>query len=136
MSEPNEKPRLLIDSGWKDKVDREKEQLQSELKESFQRNRDIPPADFTLHCTSLATQALIFLGVIENPMTGQTEQDLEQARFLIDILAMLQEKTKGNLTDDEAASLEHLLGELKLEWVRTLNRKPGEKNPSGTNPQA
>ncbi|MCC6150246.1 MAG: DUF1844 domain-containing protein [Planctomycetes bacterium] len=75
-----------------------------------------------LHCVSLGTQALIFLGAIANPQTGEMQADLEQARFLIDTLVMLQNKTKGNLTPEESKSLENLVGDLKVEWVKALNK--------------
>ncbi len=119
-----EKPKLIIDSGWKDKVHREKAELEEGLKKSARRETDLPPVDFMLHCASLATQALIFLGVVKDPMTDKINVDLEQARFIVDTLAMLQEKTKGNLSAEEDESLQHLLAELKLEWVKALNRKP------------
>lgn len=122
----DERPKLIIDSDWKDKVQRDKEKLDEELKKSSRRETDLPPVSFMLHCASLATQALIFLGVVKDPATDEVIQDLEQARFIVDTLAMLQEKTKGNLTAEEEESLKNLLGELKLEWVRALNRKPGE----------
>lgn len=126
---PEERPKLIIDSDWKEKVQRDKEQLDEELKKSARRETDLPPVNFMLHCASLATQALIFLGVVKDPMTDNVVEDLEQARFIIDTLVMLQEKTKGNLTAEEDESLKNLLGELKLEWVKSLNRKPGEKHP-------
>ena len=125
MSEPDcpdGKPKLVIDADWKEQIKRDKDQMEAELKKSFERKTDLPPADFMLHCASLGTQALIFLGAIAHPETGELVVDLEQARFLIDTIVMLQAKTKGNLSPDEAKSLENLIGELKVEWVKALNR--------------
>ncbi|CAG0929782.1 hypothetical protein PLCT1_01131 [Planctomycetaceae bacterium] len=119
---PENKPKIVIDSDWKDQVKRDKDQLEAELKKSFERKTDLPPVDFMLHCASLGTQALIFLGAIAHPETGEIVVDLEQARFLIDTLVMLQAKTKGNLTIEEAKSIEQLIGDLKVEWVKALNR--------------
>ncbi len=96
--------------------------MEEELKRSFERKTDLPPADFMLHCASLGTQALIFMGALAHPETGQYVVDLEQARFLIDTIEVLQAKTKGNLTPEEDQSLKNLLGDLKVEWVRALNR--------------
>ncbi len=124
---PNEKPKLVIDSDWKDQVSREKAQMEAELKKSFERKTDLPQADFMLHCASLGTQALIFLGTLAHPETGETTVDLEQARFLIDTLGILQVKTKNNLTPDEDKSLQNLIGNLKLEWVQALNRPTGAR---------
>lgn len=119
---PEDKPKIVVDADWKNQVQRDKDQIEAELKKSFERKTDLPPADFMLHCVSLGTQALIFLGAIAHPETGQMHTDLEQARFLIDTLVMLQAKTKGNLTPEEAKSLENLIGDLKVEWVKSLNR--------------
>ncbi|HRJ78609.1 DUF1844 domain-containing protein [bacterium] len=119
---PDKKPKLVIDSDWKQQVEREKQQMEEELKRSFERKTDLPPADFMLHCASLGTQALIFMGALAHPETGQYVVDLEQARFLIDTIEVLQAKTKGNLTPEEDQSLKNLLGDLKVEWVRALNR--------------
>ena len=57
------------------------------------------------------------LGKIAHPMTGKTEKNLEQASFVIDLLAVLQEKTKGNLTDSEARLLDNALRDLRLNYV-------------------
>ncbi|MBV6516616.1 MAG: hypothetical protein HPKKFMNG_02302 [Planctomycetes bacterium] len=119
---PDKKPKLVIDSDWKQQVEREKQQMEEELKRSFERKTDLPPADFMLHCASLGTQALILMGALAHPETGQYVVDLEQARFLIDTIEVLQAKTKGNLTPEEDQSLKNLLGDLKVEWVRALNR--------------
>ena len=53
--------------------------------------------DFNFFITTLALQASISLGQVPNPATNKTEEDLTQAKFLIDTLGVLQEKTKGNL---------------------------------------
>jgi hypothetical protein len=62
-------------------------------------------------------QAWIALGAIPNPMTDKTEEDITQAKFLIDSLEMLEKKTKGNLEKEEAEMLEHLLYELRMAYV-------------------
>ena len=110
-----EKPKIIVDSDWKEQAAQEKEKL---AKEAGPEQRGLPPADFVTHCASLATQAMIFMGAIANPLTGQPDVDFEQARYVIDTLAMLNEKTKGNLEPDEETTLESLIGELKLIWVQ------------------
>jgi hypothetical protein len=57
------------------------------------------------------------LGKIAHPMTGKTEKNLEQASFVIDLLAVLQEKTKGNLSDSEYRLLDNALRDLRLNYV-------------------
>ncbi len=77
-----------------------------------------PPVDFSSFVVSLATQALVLLGEAVHPEAKDLEINLEAARQIIDIIALLQEKTKGNLTNEE----EHLIGEvltsIRLAYVR------------------
>lgn len=84
----------------------------------------IPPVpDFKFFISTLSLQATIFLGQIPNPVTQKTEEDLSQAKFIIDTLGMLQEKTKGNLAKDETDLLENLLYELRSVY---LSKTKGE----------
>jgi hypothetical protein len=71
----------------------------------------------------LSTQALIALGEIEDPADGERQSDLRAGQQLIDIIAMLQNKTRGNLDADEARLLEAILFELRMKYVE-LARKP------------
>jgi len=76
------------------------------------------PSSLVALVTGLGAQAQILLGVIENPITKQKEEvDLERARNFIDLLAMLDEKTKGNRTDEESAFLDRILADLRMRWV-------------------
>lgn len=61
------------------------------------------------------------LGKVENALTHQTAKDLAAAASTIDLLAMLQEKTKGNLATDEDALLQQVLRDLRLAYVQELN---------------
>jgi hypothetical protein len=100
-----------VDESWKDTVAKEKESLKAN--EGF-----IPPEpDFSFFITTLSLQASIALGKIPNPGTNQKENNPEQAKFIIDTLAMLKEKTKGNLSKEEDSLLENLLYELRMEYV-------------------
>jgi len=78
----------------------------------------LPPVDFTGFVVGLAQMALVHLGEVADPATGEVRADLEQARHTIDILDMLQEKTRGNLTPDEATLLRTVSADLKLKFVR------------------
>ena len=71
------------------------------------------------------------LGKIAHPMTGKTEKNLEQASFVIDLLAVLQEKTKGNLTDTEARLLDNVLRDLRLNYVSD-NSAPASSTPDSS----
>jgi len=78
----------------------------------------IPPKpDFSFFITTLSLQASISLGQIPNPATNKTEEDLTQAKFLIDTLDMLTEKTRGNLNIEESKLLENLIYELKNLYI-------------------
>jgi hypothetical protein len=77
----------------------------------------LPPVDFTTFVLSLGSSALMHLGDVERPQTGKVEKDLALAKHTIDLLSMLQDKTKGNLTAQEAQLLESLLFDLRLRYV-------------------
>jgi len=73
--------------------------------------------DFATLIFSFATSALINMGLAPDPMTKKTQKNLELARQNVDILEMLKEKTKGNLTPDENTLIENLLTEVRLRFV-------------------
>ncbi len=70
---------------------------------------------------SLAAGAMQHLGKTMNPLTNKIEKNLEAAQATIDMLDMLEAKTRGNLSDREAQLLKHVVGDLKLNYVETLN---------------
>lgn len=79
--------------------------------------RALPPVDFQTLVISLGSSALLQLGEVEDPQTGRAERDLVMAKHTIDVLAMLQEKTQGNLTPPEERLLQSLLFDLRLRFV-------------------
>ena len=74
-------------------------------------------ADFSTFVYSLNAQALFYLGKLPNPMTGKYEKDLKTARYLIDTLDMLFNKTKGNLDENESKLMTNILYDLKMFYV-------------------
>ncbi|MBI5971112.1 MAG: DUF1844 domain-containing protein [Deltaproteobacteria bacterium] len=78
----------------------------------------LPPLDFSTFVLSLSTSALMNLGLVENPVTKKIEKEMPMARQTIDLLALLQEKTKGNLTKEEAKLLEDVLHELRVWYCK------------------
>lgn len=78
-------------------------------------------ANFIQFISGFAVQTLVHLGRMSNPMTGKTAVDLPNARFSIDILGILQDKTKGNLTSEEDEYLSNLLRDLRMEFVTVSN---------------
>jgi hypothetical protein len=76
-----------------------------------------PPATFDFLIHTLFTQALMALGRVPNPITGKTHTNLETARHFIDTLSMLETKTAGNLTTEEARLLEEIQHQLRMLWM-------------------
>lgn len=74
-----------------------------------------PPATFDFLIHTLFTQALMALGRIPNPITKQTHKNLASARHFVDVLTMLGEKTRGNLTEEERKVLEEMQHQLRMQ---------------------
>ncbi len=77
-----------------------------------------PPMTFGTFLISLASSAVFHLGEAPHPETGKTEKDLPLAKQTIDLLAILQEKTRGNLDDEESKLLQSLIYDLRLRFVQ------------------
>jgi uncharacterized protein DUF1844 len=93
---------------------------ESDQYEQATENEDypLPEINFPTFIFSLNSSALVNLGVIEDPATNQKAKNLPIAKQTIDILGMLEEKTKGNLLDDEANMLKTMLYELRMLYVK------------------
>jgi hypothetical protein len=79
------------------------------------------PASFLSLVMSLASNAAASLGMMPHPVTGESGVDLETAKHWIDVLGMLEQKTKGNLDRQEALTLENLLADLRMQYVSFTN---------------
>lgn len=86
--------------------------------ESAESQEFMPPLDFSSIVFPLYTQALIKLGLLEDPKSNQLETNLEYAKRLIDLLDLLKDRTKGNLEPDEENFLEAILSQLKLHYLQ------------------
>ncbi len=139
----------FIDESWKESAAQEKERLESvtqkaksasvgaSSKETGPRTAEgseLQPAsretssaaseqDFIQYISSLAYQAMIFLGEISNPVTNQLQRNLEQAKFIIDTLILLQQKTNGNLTEKESDMLNTAAYELQVKYVEIAKKE-------------
>ncbi|MBM4044928.1 MAG: DUF1844 domain-containing protein [Planctomycetes bacterium] len=111
MPDPVEKK---VDSAWKQQAQAEKAESGADEK---QERPPLPQPSFNLMVSGFATQALVALGEIQHP-SGHTAQDLEMAKYSIDCLQVLEDKTKGNLTDGERKFLEATLYDLRMRYVR------------------
>jgi len=78
----------------------------------------LPEIDFASFIFSLSTSALMHLGELSDPLTQKREKNLPLAKQTIDILGILKEKTKGNLTPEEEKLMENLLTDLRWRYVR------------------
>ncbi len=90
-------------------------------------SEEVPPGtapriDFPSYILSYYTQGLVLLGEVPNPYTNKKEEDCEAARHTIDILSMLEEKTKGNLTREEDQLLGSVLYELRMKFMAKTSR--------------
>ena len=74
-------------------------------------------ANFSTLVLSIGSSAAMALGLAPNPMTGETEKDLDLARFNIDLLRMLRDKTKNNLNADEQKFIESIVTDLQMKFV-------------------
>jgi Domain of unknown function (DUF1844) len=78
----------------------------------------LPKIDFSTFVLSINSSALVQLGLIEDPGSGQKTKNLPLAKQTVDLLAMLEEKTRGNLTSDEENILKNILYELRMLYVK------------------
>jgi hypothetical protein len=78
---------------------------------------DLPPADFTMLVNMLVTNAMVFLGQMPAPGSQQYMRNLPQAQHMVNLLMVLREKTRGNLTPDEDQMMQDLLPQLQMAYV-------------------
>ncbi len=93
--------------------------------------RALPDIDFATFVLSLASSVLVALGEMENPESGKQERDLALAKQTIDILAMLEVKTKGNLGAEEEKLIQGLLYDLRIKYVDVHKRAAAEHAEAG-----
>ncbi len=82
--------------------------------------KDLLPLDFPTFILSLSTSALINLGVLENPVTKKMEKEPRIAKQTIDLIDLLRQKTKNNLTEEEARLMDNVLHELRLLYCKVV----------------
>lgn len=123
--EKRQEKKIIVDEDWKKEAQREKEVLaaqeEAEKKKAETekaRRGPLPKGDFAALISTLATQALFALGLLQVQGEGKREPDLELARYNIDMLETIEEKTKGNLTEQEKQVLENTLNQLRMDYVK------------------
>ena len=90
------------------------------------------PASFASFMMSIASNAASSLGMMEHPVTHKREVDLELGKHWIDVLGMLQQKTRGNLLPQEQQILEGLLADLRMQYVSLTNSAPAKASRTYT----
>lgn len=129
----NTGPKIIVDSDWKSQAQAEKEKLAAAERAKQPPARPAPPGtnpedagaepqgppepNFEELVRTLAMQALMYLGAFPEPETGRRMVSLEAAQFNIELLSMLETKTKGNLNEQESRFLTQMLHELRMQYV-------------------
>jgi len=122
-----ESSKIVTDENWKEQAQREKEKLSQEEKNTTPTDQaaepaapagSLPPADFTTLMNSLLIQVMFCLGRLGAPDGSAPEINLDLAKHHIDLMEVLEEKTKGNLSDDESKKLALALHEARMQYVQ------------------
>ncbi|MBW1936536.1 MAG: DUF1844 domain-containing protein [Deltaproteobacteria bacterium] len=113
----DEKGELKEEKKKEDAAKERKQESREPQKEERQR-APLPEVNFNSLIFSLSSSALLHLGEIADPQTGQKKKDLALAKHTIDTIAMLEEKTRGNLDEEEKRFLASILTDLRLRFVK------------------
>jgi hypothetical protein len=123
---PAEPEQTVVEAPADEEVDPAVPEEEEELNEAELADaRD--PASFVNFLMSIASNAASALGMMEHPVTHQRDVDLELGKHWIDVLGMLERKTRGNLSKQEKQMLEGLLGDLRMQYVSLQNATPKPK---------
>lgn len=141
MTNPSgEAPKIIVDSDWKSQAQAEKDRLAAEesKREASAGSRGapgdpnaLPPADFQSLVGMLVTQALMYLGGVADRRTGQAVFDPDLSRFYIDLLAVLEEKTRNNLSEAESKDLLGAVHELRSRYVELVQMVARQASAGG-----
>jgi len=123
--EKKQEKKIIVDEDWKHEAQREKEILaakeEAEKKKEKKEEKShgpLPEGNLAALISTLTTQALFALGLLQVKGQEKREPDLELAKYNIDMLQTLEEKTKGNLSQEEETVLSNTLNELRMGYVK------------------
>jgi hypothetical protein len=123
--EKEQEKKIIIDEDWKQEAQKEKEilaaQEEADKKDKQQEQQargPLPEGNFAALISMLATQALFALGLLQIKGQEERKPDLELAKYNIDMLGVLEEKTRGNLSKEEEIVLANTLNELRMGYVK------------------
>ena len=134
--QPGDAPKLIIDSDWKSQAQAEKERLDAKTADVGKKNQIPQEIKFDDLVGLLASQAMSYMGYFPDPQTGKAMVALDYAKLHIDMLGVLQEKTKNNLLPDEKDSLDKTLAQLREDFVQLTKAvakavQEGRMKPTG-----
>jgi len=118
MSTPDSESKIAVDDDWKSRVEREKQ-----AESASEQIPGYPEASFELLVRTFSMQAMAAMGVLGGPGGEQQPPDLAMAKHLIDLLGVIEEKTRGNLSADEAGMLEQMLHQLRILFINPEVRR-------------
>ena len=159
----SKRPEIVVDEDWKARVKAEDATLDQKIQEEQEEKKnasqtkgqaaaqtgqadgdssetsaeeiEMPPAGFSALVGMLTTQTMVGLGVIPNPVSGKAEPQLKLARHFIDLLGIIEEKTKGNLDADEKSLLNSTLHQLRMTFLqqsKTATQNTSDDTQSST----
>lgn len=121
----NDEKKIIIDEDWKAQAQKEKEELAKEAEaeketeeKQEQAKKQLPAADFSGLVSMLTTQAFFALGLIRTEEDKDQPVDLQLAKYNIDMLEVIEQKSKGNLTEDEEKLISDALHQLRMAFVK------------------
>ena len=123
--EQEQEKKIIVDEDWKQEAQKEKDILaaQEEAEEKDKQEEEkprgpLPEGNLAALISMLATQALFAMGLLQIKGQEERKPDLEMAKYNIDMLQVIEEKTAGNLTKEEEAVLANTLNELRMAYVK------------------
>lgn len=131
--EPKEEKKIYVDEDWKARAQAEKEELKGQQQEKPQEQADsaenaeaLPPATLPWLITSMAAEAMMAMGLVADPATGEAKLRVSHTRHLIDLIQMLHEKTEGNRTSEESTLLDNMLHQLRMAFISVQQQGEGK----------
>lgn len=114
-------PKIVVDDDWKNRVEREKKKMGGDVENDHEHK--FPEASFELLITTFSMQAMSAMGLVGGPAGTRQPIDFGLAKHLIDLLGVIEEKTRGNLSGEEAGTLEQMLHQLRMLFIDPEVRK-------------
>lgn len=125
----DEAKKIIVDDDWKEQARKEKERLAAETQPGPRGAAAMGAAQFAELVNVLAMQALVGLGMMSGPGGERIPPNLDLAKHFIDLLQVLDDKTKGNLSADEKRVIDQVLYEIRMRYVQLAGAMGGASPP-------